>query len=71
MHLRLDDPTLVANLQHHFERSGFAVQRLADNAISVRRPDAPSPEQARREVAMHAAVWSAVNPDAKLELLDN
>jgi hypothetical protein len=37
--------------------------------IEVDREDAPSPGQARLEIALHLRVWEAVNPNAKVAVV--
>jgi len=69
MLIRLDDNTLVDDLSAHYRRSGFEVEHMGGGMIEVKRDDAPSPEQERREVLMHLRVWEAVNPGAHAELL--
>jgi hypothetical protein len=68
MLIRLDDPVLVEDLCAHFKRSGFTVERVGGGMIEVGRPDVPVPEQAGREIALHARVWEAMHPDARVEL---
>ena len=63
MQVRLRDPSPVPELIHHFERSGFRVQRFGDG-IEVERPDAPDDEQAAREIHLHLSVWLVMNPDS-------
>ncbi len=70
MRLRTGDPTLLDDLRAHFERSGFAVERTGDADLDVRRPDAPSPEQERREVELHLKVWRVMHPGTRVELAD-
>jgi hypothetical protein len=67
--IRLDDGRFVDDLCVHFERSGFAVQRVGGTMVDVQRVDAPSPEQARREVLMHLRIWSVLNPQAQGDLV--
>jgi hypothetical protein len=59
---------LVPDLRQHFERSGLVTNRVDDNAIEVRRPDAPSEAQTRREIESHLTVWRAMHPEAEAEL---
>ncbi len=66
MRLRTGDPTLLDDLRAHFERSGFAVESMGDADLDVRRPDAPSAEQERREVELHLKIWRVMH----LELAD-
>jgi hypothetical protein len=69
MRIRIADPKLREELVFHFERSGFAVE-LRGDLVEIRRPDAPSSAQSRREIELHYAVWRAMNPDASVEVLD-
>ena len=62
MRIRLRDPSLLSELRHHFARSGFAVRELDAETIEVTRTDAPTAEQARREVEAHLAVWHVIHP---------
>jgi hypothetical protein len=61
--VRLLDPSLLPELTRHFERSGFSVQPR-DDALDVERPDAPSKDQAEREVWAHLEVWSLMHPNS-------
>lgn len=68
MRIRLDEPELLGDLRAHFERAGFSVERAGEDALEVGRPDAPSVEQARREVELHLRVWRTMRPEAGAEL---
>jgi hypothetical protein len=57
----LFDPALLPELAHHFERSGFRVDRLAD-AVTVAPRDDVSSERAEWEIASHLRVWSVMHP---------
>ncbi len=59
MLIRISDPSLVDDLCAHFRRSGFAAEPMGGSVIDVDRPDAPNPEQARREVELHLRIWQA------------
>ena len=67
MLLRLDEPALLPDLAEHFTRAGFLVRRVA-GGLDVTRPDAPSPDQERREVDVHLRVWRAMFPARGIEL---
>jgi hypothetical protein len=69
MRIRLNDPGLVTDLRHHFERSGFVTDQLGDETIEVRRQDAPDKAQARREIELHLSIWQAMHPEAGAELM--
>ncbi len=68
MRLRTGDPTLLDDLRAHFERSGFAVESTGDADLDVRRSDAPSAEQERREVELHLKIWRVMHPGTRAEL---
>jgi hypothetical protein len=61
--LTFHDPSLLAELTQHFERSGFRVKRAGD-VIDVKRPDAADEEQEKREVLLHLRVWTVMHPDS-------
>jgi hypothetical protein len=67
--IRLTDDSFVDDLCLHFRRSGFTAQRAGGSMIEVSRSDAPSPEQARREIELHLTVWRATNPGVGAELV--
>lgn len=69
MLIRLSDESFVNDVRAHFLRSGFAAEHAGGSMVEVRRPDAPSPEQERREIEMHLRVWRATNPEAGAELV--
>jgi hypothetical protein len=66
MYLYVSDPGLVDDLGAHFRRSGFAVEPMGGSMVDVRRPDAPEPEQERREIEVHLSVWRATHPEASV-----
>jgi hypothetical protein len=70
MRIRLDDPTLVDDLCAHYRRSGFSAERSGASMVEVRRPDAPDPQQERREILMHLQVWRVINPGAMVDPAD-
>jgi hypothetical protein len=70
MLIRLNDASLVDDLCAHFRRSGFTAETEGGGMIEIRRPDAPGPEQERREVELHLRVWQATNPAVEIEVID-
>jgi hypothetical protein len=70
MQLRSSDPAYVPDLRQHFERSGFPANRVSEDTIEVWRPDAPSPDQERREIELHLAVWHAMHPEAGISPIE-
>jgi hypothetical protein len=69
MLIRVEDPALVDDLCAHYTRSGFTAERVGGGMVEIRRPDAPSADQERREALLHLRVWQITNPDARAELL--
>jgi len=57
------DPSLLQELRHHFERSGFRVERVGDT-IDVRRFDTSDEETVSHEILMHLRVWVVMHPDS-------
>lgn len=70
MLIRLSESTLVESLCEDFRRAGFSAHSAGGSMVEVRRPDAPQPDQERREVEFHLRVWQAMNPEAVVELVD-
>jgi hypothetical protein len=71
MLLRIDDAALLPNLAEHFTRAGFVVRRARGDAIEVTRPDAPSSDQAHREIELHLRAWRALYPSRQIDLLEH
>jgi hypothetical protein len=69
MLIRLDDKAFLDDLCAHFRRSEFVAEPAGGSMLEVRRPDAPSADQERREVELHLRVWKATNPVAAAEVL--
>ena len=68
--LRIPDPSLREELGAHYARSGFAVRPVGERDLEVERPDAPSEEQGRREVAAHLLIWELLHPNIPGEIVD-
>jgi len=68
--LRIPDPSLLEELSAHYARSGFDVRPVGDRELDVERPDAPSEEQGRREVAAHLLVWELLHPECPGEIVE-
>lgn len=67
---RLSDPALTASLCEHFERAGFAVERIGNELVGIDLPDAPSIDQERREIELHMQIWLAIETGVTVEALD-
>lgn len=67
--ISLEEPEFAEALCAHFRRSGFHARPVDGGMIEVDREDAPSPGQARLEIALHLRVWEAVNPNAKVAVV--
>jgi hypothetical protein len=70
MLIRLSNESLVDEFCGHFRRSGFACDPAGGSMVEVGRPDAPTPEQERREIDLHLRVWRATNPEAGAEVVE-
>ena len=70
MRLRIPDPSLRDELSAHYARSGFAVRPVGERDLAVERPDAPTDEQARREVEAHLLVWGLLHPECPGEIVE-
>jgi hypothetical protein len=70
MLIRLSEPTLVESLCEDFRRAGFTAQAAGGSMVEVQRPDAPQPDQERREVEFHLRVWQAMNPEVVVYSVD-
>lgn len=68
--IRITDPSLLEELGAHYARSGFVVRAAGARELEVERPDAPTDEQGRREVAAHLLVWGLLHPESPGELTD-
>ena len=68
--LRIPDPSLREELGAHYARSGFAVRPVGERDLEVERPDAPSEEQGRREVAAHLLVSELLHPNIPGEIVN-
>jgi hypothetical protein len=68
--IRIPDPSLREELSGHFLRSGFAVHAVGAHELEVGRPDAPSYEQGRREVAAHLLIWELLHPECPGEIVE-
>jgi len=69
MLVRLSDERLVPDLEAHFFRSGFTVERLGGSLVQVIRPLRDDDAALRREIAAHLRIWEATNPNASVDVL--
>ncbi|HEY7197844.1 MAG TPA: hypothetical protein VH306_11720 [Gaiellaceae bacterium] len=69
MVIQLGDPSLAAELREHFRRAGFVAVPKGE-LLEVTQPDAPSDEQARREIEVHLRIWLVMHPASRAELVD-
>jgi len=71
MLIRLSNESFVDGLCAHFRRSGFLCDPAGGSMVDVSRPDAPTPQQERREIELHLRVWRATNPEATAEVVEH
>jgi hypothetical protein len=69
MLIRLDDESFADDFCAHFWRASFTVERAGGSVVEIRRFDAPSPDQERRELDLHLRVWRATNPGFGAEII--
>ena len=63
MHVYVDNPRLVHDLQFFLRRVGCATIHVHRHELEVEVPGAPSEEQARREVELYLALWAGRKAD--------
>ena len=59
LHVFVSNPRLLLDLQFFLRRFGCATTQIQTHGIEVVVPDAPSDEQARREVTVYLEIWRA------------
>jgi hypothetical protein len=69
MQLRLDNPALLPDLRQHFERSGFATDRVDGATIEVGRAEIGDDEDERDAVENHLSIWRAVHADVTVVVI--
>lgn len=69
MRLRLTDPALVDDLLDFLGRTECCVRRAGDE-IEISVPRARDQEEGRREVDLYLAAWRAMNPGARVDVVD-
>jgi hypothetical protein len=62
MRIRVSDPALLDNLKDFLESAECRVRGVGSVTIDVGMPRAPSPQQARREIAIYLRTWQVMNP---------
>jgi hypothetical protein len=68
--LRLNDHTLVDDLCHHFNRSGFQAESFGGGMIGVAHAGSPDDASERRAIRSHLAIWQIANPSAEVDAID-
>jgi hypothetical protein len=69
MLIQLSDTELVDELCVHYGRSGFEASPMGGGMVALDRLDAPSPDQAAREIRLHLLVWEVLHPETKAEIV--
>jgi len=57
LHVFVSNPRLLFDLQCFLQRMGCATTHVGSHELEVEVPDAPSQEQAGREVELYLALW--------------
>lgn len=60
--IRLSDKAFVNDLKTYLEAAECSVREVGEGTLDVSMPRAPSDAQARREIAIYAKTWEAMNP---------
>jgi hypothetical protein len=69
LHVYVDNPRLVHDLQFFLRRVGCATIQVHWHELEVEVPGAPSEEQARREVELYLALWAGRKADVGVYVL--
>jgi hypothetical protein len=69
MRVRISDPALLGDLQRYLRAAECVVEQSDENALDIYVPQAPSEDQARREVAIYLQTWQAMNPGARADIV--
>ena len=70
MHIEIDRPRLVADLQDFLRELGFvAVQRRGDG-LDVSIPGSTDTTQARRVVNVYLTIWQAIHPGVRASIVE-
>jgi hypothetical protein len=67
LHVFVSNPRLLFDLQCFLQRLGCATTHVDSHELEVEVPDAPSEEQASREVELYLALWQGRKQFADVE----
>ena len=67
LHVFVSNPRLLFDLQCFLQRMGCATTHVRSHELEVEVPDAPSQEQAGREVELYLALWEGRKQFADVE----
>ncbi len=70
MRIRVSDPALLRDLISYLRAAECVAEQASKDAVEAFVPRAPDEEQARREVNSYLAIWRAMHPGARADLLD-
>jgi hypothetical protein len=71
LHVFISNPRFLRNLQDSLRRAGCVAEQRRSHELEVYLPEAPSPEQARRELNLYLAAWQATNPGIDAYIIES
>jgi hypothetical protein len=70
MRIRISEPAALGDLQAYLRSAECAVETVSADELEVSPANAPSAEQARREIEAYLRMWEAMNPPVRVTILD-
>jgi hypothetical protein len=71
LHVFISDPQLLFNLQDLLRRAGCVAEQRRSHELDVYLSEAPSHEQARRELNVYLATWQATHPGVEAYIIES
>ena len=71
MHVFVDRPRLLDDLQTFLEGRGFIAARRHGDGLDVSIPCDSDTAQARRVVSVYLTVWQAIHPGVQASIVEN
>jgi hypothetical protein len=71
LHVFISNPRLLRDLQNSLRRAGCIAEQRRSHELEVYVPEAPSEDQARRELNVYLATWQATNPGVEAYIVES
>jgi hypothetical protein len=71
LHIIVDRPRLVSDLQEFLQALGFITAHPRGEGLDVSIPGSPDTAQARRVVNVYLAIWQAVHPGVRASIVEH